>query len=242
MQQFPILGIPLHLSEDYLGWLQQASLHAQGVHVVTLNAEMVMQARQNPELHQVIARAECVVPDGIGVVLYLRLYGKKIRRCPGIELAEKLVQWAESVPKTLFLIGGAEGISAQVAARWAQVYPHLQIVGTQHGFFLADLTQSQALLEKLDTLQPDIILVGLGVPRQELWIAENRHRCPHSIWIGVGGSLDIWSGAKERAPEWLRDNGLEWLYRLYKEPWRWRRMMALPKFAVMSLWYALRWR
>jgi N-acetylglucosaminyldiphosphoundecaprenol N-acetyl-beta-D-mannosaminyltransferase len=242
MQKFPILGVPLHLSADYLGWLQQACQDAQGVHVVTLNAEMVMQARQNLELHRVISEAECVVPDGAGVVLYLRLYGKRVKRCPGIELAEKLVCWASSVEKTVFLIGGAEGVSEQVALNWQEIYPRLRVVGKQHGFFLADQAQTQALIQELKVLQPDIILVGLGVPRQELWIARNRHLCPHSIWIGVGGSLDIWSGAKERAPAWLRENNLEWLYRLYKEPWRWRRMLALPKFALISLWYSLRFR
>ena len=76
--------------------------------------------------------------------------------------------------------------------------------------------------------------MGLGVPRQELWISENSHLCPQAIWIGVGGSFDIWSGIKNRAPSWLGNNNLEWLYRLYKEPWRWRRMLALPEFAVKA--------
>ena len=77
--------------------------------------------------------------------------------------------------------------------------------------------------------------MGLGVPRQELWIAQNRHLCPNSTWIGVGGSFDIWSETKERAPQWLCDNNLEWTYRLYQEPWRWKRMMALPHFAWRAL-------
>ncbi len=240
MQKFPILGVPLHLSADYLGWLQQACLDSQGVHVVTLNAEMVMQARQNPALHRVIAEAECVVPDGAGVILYLKLHGKDIRRCPGIELAENLVQWASGAGKTVFLIGGTAGVCEQVVDNWRERYPQLRVVGTHHGFFLSDSAQSEALTARLQAEQPNIILVGLGVPRQELWIAQHRHLCPHSIWIGVGGSLDIWSGNKERAPRWLRDNHLEWLYRLYREPWRWRRMLALPRFALVSLWHWVR--
>ena len=78
-------------------------------------------------------------------------------------------------------------------------------------------------------------MVGLGVPRQEFWIAQHRHLCPQATWIGVGGSFDIWAGIKSRAPVWLRDNHLEWLYRLYQEPWRWRRMMALPEFALKAI-------
>ena len=77
--------------------------------------------------------------------------------------------------------------------------------------------------------------MGLGVPRQEYWIRQHRHLCPHAIWIGVGGSFDIWSGVKTRAPRWLRENHLEWLYRLYQEPWRWRRMLALPQFFLKAL-------
>ena len=89
--------------------------------------------------------------------------------------------------------------------------------------------------ETLQQQQPQVIFVGLGVPRQELWIQKNRFLCPNSIWVGAGGSFDIWSGNKSRAPIWLRNMNLEWSYRLYQEPWRWRRMLALPKFFWRSL-------
>ena len=90
-------------------------------------------------------------------------------------------------------------------------------------------------MEQLKREQPQVIFVGLGVPRQELWIRQNRHLCPNAIWIGVGGSFDIWAGTKDRAPKWLRENNLEWSYRLYQEPYRWRRMLALPRFLLLSL-------
>jgi N-acetylglucosaminyldiphosphoundecaprenol N-acetyl-beta-D-mannosaminyltransferase len=105
----------------------------------------------------------------------------------------------------------------------------LAIAGTQDGY-LSPETET-AFCQALRDWQPGLILVGLGVPRQEYWIAEHRHLCPNAIWIGIGGSFDIWSGTKTRAPAWLRDNHLEWVYRLYQEPWRWRRMLALPRFA-----------
>jgi N-acetylglucosaminyldiphosphoundecaprenol N-acetyl-beta-D-mannosaminyltransferase len=103
--------------------------------------------------------------------------------------------------------------------------------------FFAEEVYAKKKIKKdtLKDLQPRVIFVGLGVPRQELWIAQNRHLCPDSIWIGVGGSFDIWAGTKQRAPAWFCNNHLEWLYRLYQEPWRWRRMMALPQFAVKAL-------
>lgn len=105
----------------------------------------------------------------------------------------------------------------------------------QHGY--AKGSELQAFLDRLASVQPDVIFVGLGVPRQEFWIEQHRHLCPRAVWIGVGGSYDIWSGTKARAPKLMRKAHLEWLYRLYQEPWRWRRMLALPQFVWASFWY-----
>lgn len=233
--QFPVLGTPVHLLDDYLGWLISQIQQEKGGHVITLNAEMTMQAEANPNLAEIIHRAELVIPDGAGIVLYLKLQGKPTKRCPGIELAEALLQQAASPAHSwpVFFYGGAPG-TAQVAAQaWQQRIPGLVIAGTQHGYVTPEAEPT--LRQQLKDLQPRLILVGLGVPRQEHWIAEHRYLCPEAIWIGVGGSFDIWAGQKSRAPVWLRENHLEWVYRLYKEPWRWRRMLALPKFA----WHAL---
>ncbi|GAB4386242.1 MAG: WecB/TagA/CpsF family glycosyltransferase [Elainellaceae cyanobacterium] len=230
-----VLGLPVHLSNDYLGWLLTQLEQVRGVHVVTLNAEMAMQAEQNDRLAAVIRKADLVIPDGAGVVLYLRLQGKKAWRCPGIELAEALLQQSIALeqPCPVFFYGGSPGVSQSAASTLQQRIPGLAIAGTQHGF-LTDEEQTQ-LRQTLADLQPRIILVGMGVPRQEFWIRDHQHLCPQAIWIGVGGSFDIWAGVKTRAPGWLRDNHLEWVYRLYQEPWRWRRMLALPKFAWRAL-------
>jgi N-acetylglucosaminyldiphosphoundecaprenol N-acetyl-beta-D-mannosaminyltransferase len=240
-KQLTVLGLPVHLLDDYPGWLIQQLNQQKGVHVVTLNAEMSMMAEQNAALATVIRQADLVIPDGAGVVFYLWLRGKRVRRHPGIELAEALLR--RSLPSSansspdrplkVFFYGGAPGVCQSAAEVWQQRVPGLALVGTQHGY-LAPEEQPQ-FRQTLKDLQPDIILVGLGVPRQEMWIAEHRHLCPEAVWIGVGGSFDIWSGTKTRAPKWLRENHLEWVYRLYQEPWRWRRMMALPKFALRAL-------
>ncbi|WP_066379955.1 MULTISPECIES: WecB/TagA/CpsF family glycosyltransferase [unclassified Anabaena] len=235
---FSVLGIPVHVMNDYAGWLLDCLQHSRGSHVITLNAEMTMQAQQNPSLANVIENAELVIPDGAGVVLYLQwLLWQKVQRCPGIELAEKLLHamGQQQIDKQVFFYGGAPGVAAQAAAFWQQQIPSLHIAGTHSGYHSAE--EEQQLQQTLAQLQPQVILVGLGVPRQELWIAQNRHLCPQAIWIGVGGSFDIWSGTKSRAPAWLGNNNLEWLYRLYKEPWRWRRMLALPKFAIKAFVY-----
>ena len=236
---FSVLGLPVHLLNDYPGWLRSRLQQALGTHVVTLNAEMTMQAECGADLAGVIHQAELVIPDGAGVVLYLRLQGQRIRRCPGIELAESLLKSLGQleVGTRVFFYGGTPGLAEAAAAIWQKQASSLSVVGTTHGYLSP--AEEEKLRQTLIQLQPQLILVGLGVPRQELWIAQNRFLCPQATWIGVGGSFDVWAGVKSRAPAWLADNNLEWLYRLYQEPWRWRRMLALPKFAWKALVYRL---
>ncbi len=228
LRQFSVLGLPVHIHENYLDWLDQRLQTNQGTHVVTINAEMTMQARKNPALANVIKQAELVVPDGSGIVLYLRSQGEKIDRCPGIELSEKVVQIAAEKQWRIFLIGGAPKVVDTVAGIWRNKWTDIAIAGMHHGYF--DAAIEQQICEQLRSSQPNLILVGLGVPRQELWIQKYRYLCPNAVWIGVGGSFDIWSELKTRAPEWFSKNHLEWLYRLYQEPWRWKRMLSLPHF------------
>lgn len=238
LKSFSVLGLPVHLTNHYLNWLIDRAQQQQGCHVVTLNAEMTMQAERNSRLASIIRQAELVIPDGAGIVLYLRLLGKRVQRCPGIELAESLLQALSQDPigHSVFFFGGQPGVADRAAAIWQQRLPGLAIA-TQHGYVTPEAEPE--FRARLQQLQPRLILVGLGVPRQEYWIAEHRHLCPDAIWIGVGGSFDIWAGVKTRAPAWLRNNHLEWVYRLYQEPWRWRRMLALPQFAWRSLIYRL---
>jgi N-acetylglucosaminyldiphosphoundecaprenol N-acetyl-beta-D-mannosaminyltransferase len=234
-QVFSVLGIPVHVMSNYPGWLLECQEQGRGIHVVTLNAEMTMQAQHNPTLAQVIQKADLVIPDGAGIVLYLQwFFWQKVQRCPGIELAETLLQELGHQHKDtkLFFYGGAPEVITKAAEFWHRQIPSLNIVGTHCGYHTPE--EEEKLKQTLAQLQPEIIFVGLGVPRQELWISENSHLCPQAIWIGVGGSFDIWSGIKNRAPSWLGNNNLEWLYRLYKEPWRWRRMLALPEFVVKA--------
>jgi N-acetylglucosaminyldiphosphoundecaprenol N-acetyl-beta-D-mannosaminyltransferase len=234
-EQFPVLGLPVHLLDDYDSWLGTRLRQRSGSHVVTLNAEMAIQAEHDDDLASIIRKAELVIPDGSGVILYLWLQGRRQRRCPGIELAESALRQAgklgESCP--VFFYGGAPGIAQKAAQIWQQQLPELALAGIEDGYLSPEAEQE--LKVTLKTKQPRLILVGLGVPRQELWIAQHRYLCPDAVWIGVGGSFDIWAGVKSRAPVWLRDNHLEWLYRLYQEPWRWRRMMALPQFALKAI-------
>ncbi|KAF3886281.1 MULTISPECIES: WecB/TagA/CpsF family glycosyltransferase [Nostocales] len=235
---FSILGLPVHVMTDYPSWLLHRLQQSKGTHVVTLNAEMTVQAERHTPLAKVIQNADLVIPDGAGVVLYLQwLLWQNVQRIPGIELAEALLRelGKKNSNAKVFFYGGAPGVAQKASEFWTSQIPNLNIVGTYCGFHSQE--EEEQLQQTLVQLQPQLIFVGLGVPRQELWIAQNRHLCPNAVWIGVGGSLDIWSGLKTRAPAWLGNNNLEWLYRLYQEPWRWRRMLALPEFAIKAFVY-----
>ena len=231
---FSLFNLPVHLLDNYIDWLEARLRQRIGTHVVTINAEMAMLAEKDSNLASIIRQANLVVPDGAGVILYMRLRGIKQQRCPGIELAESLLKrLGNSTDKNLICFyGGTPGTAVIAVQKWQQKFPRLSIM-EQHGYLSGE--KEQQWLKILQEAQPALIFVGLGVPRQELWIQKHHHLCPNSIWIGVGGSFDIWAGKKTRAPLWLRNNNLEWLYRLYQEPWRWKRMLVLPKFFLLSL-------
>ncbi|MEM6251944.1 MAG: WecB/TagA/CpsF family glycosyltransferase [Cyanobacteria bacterium P01_D01_bin.156] len=239
LQKLFVMGLPVHHSADYVGWLLKTLRTGHGGHVVTINAEMCVQAETNPKLNHIIQNATLIIPDGAGVQLYFQwVQHKRVRRYPGIEFSVDVLSQLTAAEPVVFY-GGAPELATAAAANWQKKFPELNVAIAQHGY-LSDAEQ-QAFQKDLEALQPSVIFVGLGVPRQEMWIAKHRHLCPQAIWIGVGGSFDIWAGKKERAPRWMCNNNLEWLYRLYQEPWRWRRMLALPKFVWRSIGHDLGW-
>jgi N-acetylglucosaminyldiphosphoundecaprenol N-acetyl-beta-D-mannosaminyltransferase len=186
---FPVLNLQVHLLDDYLGWLIARLQQQIGTHVVTLNAEMSMMALENEALQKTITAAELVIPDGAGVIIYMRLRGRKHQRCPGIELAASLIEYLGTTANTsnsLCFFGGSPGTAEQAAKAWQKKFPRLSIL-TQDGY-VAGVAEEE-WKQTLKTKQPAVILVGIGVPRQELWIQENRHLCPNAVWIGVGGSI-----------------------------------------------------
>ncbi len=235
LPQFKILGQPVHLSPDYTAWLIDRLQQGIGTHVVTMNAEIVMQANHDSELASIIHQAGLVTPDGAGIIMALKLHEIEQSRCAGIELGENLLRLA-SKPEfnyPIFFYGGKPEIVKLAANRWQTELPTLNFVGIEDGYI--DATAQAKLLEKIQTTQPKIILVALGVPRQDVWIRDHFHLCPEAIWVGVGGSFDVWSGVKTRAPAFFRKLNLEWLYRIAQEPSRWRRSLALPQFALLAV-------
>ena len=227
-----VLGVPVNIEPDCLA--AALALHRRGGgQVVTLNAEMTMAALADRALGSVMEQADLVIPDGAGVVWALGRQGYRVRRCPGIELARSLLERAPAAGWRVALVGASPAVMASLKARLQQEIPGLQIVLSSHGYLSPD--QWQDLEHQLQLSNPDLILVALGVPRQEVWIQE-RPRPRTGLWMGVGGSFDVWAGTKKRAPQWMGALQIEWFYRLIQEPARWRRMLSLPQFA----WAVLR--
>ena len=207
--------------------------------VFTPNAEIVMQAVREPELANMLNRADLLLPDGAGVVLGARLLGTPVKeKVSGIDVARGLLKRGQKRKLRFFLFGGKPGVAEQAAIHLLTDYPGISIAGFRDGYF--DSAESAAIVEEINSVSPDILFVCLGAPKQERWIMENRDSLRCGVAIGLGGSLDVFAGTGKLAPEWMRRAGLEWLFRLVREPHRWRRMLDLPRFVLLTLFTRLR--
>jgi N-acetylglucosaminyldiphosphoundecaprenol N-acetyl-beta-D-mannosaminyltransferase len=215
-------------------WLSQR----RGRMVITLNPEIALQCQSNPALRQSVKQASIIVPDGFGVIWAVRrLYGKRLERIPGIELASDMLRASARVKAPVFFLGGRKGIAEKAAAFWLGQCPDLVVVGTHHGY--VDPPQEEALIRRIEATQPALLLVGMGAGKQEQLMA---HLSPNSfgVAIGIGGSMEIWAGEKRRAPAWMRAASLEWAYRVACEPRRLTRLARTFPFFGRVLWNSLR--
>lgn len=202
--------------------------------VVTLNPEMIMAARQDPRLKDVLRQSSLVVADGIGVVWASRVLGQALpERVAGVDLASAAIARAAAQGRTVALVGGKPGVAEEAAKRLQARHPSLRVTVTHHGYFTD--AESDAVVAEIARQGVDLLLVGLGAPKQEFWIHQNLHRAGARVAMGVGGALDVFSGRVRRAPAAWQRLGLEWAYRLLQEPKRIRRMAALPRFVAAVL-------
>jgi N-acetylglucosaminyldiphosphoundecaprenol N-acetyl-beta-D-mannosaminyltransferase len=204
-------------------------------HIVTVNPEFVMEARRNSAFRRALAAADMATPDGFGLLLAARLRGEAFRgRVTGVALTELIADRAVERGWSLFLLGAAPGVAERAAAALQHNRPSLRIAGCYAG--TPHPSDEPAILARIAAARPTVLLVAYGHPAQDLWIARNQPLLRVPIAIGVGGVFDYLAGETPRAPAWMRRVGLEWLYRLIRQPWRWRRILtAVPLF----LWAAL---
>jgi len=199
--------------------------------VITLGTEMVMNARHNEAFRAVASGAELLVPDSIGVVWAARRQGFDVHRVAGIDMLGALAERGAREGWRFFFLGGQPGVAEEAAARLAARHPGLVIAGIHDGYFKDD----GVVVEAVRAARPDVLLAALGSPRQELWCRKNAEALGVPVAIGVGGSFDVIAGRVDRAPAWMRRFGLEWFNRLLRQPSRFVRMLALPKFALTVL-------
>ncbi len=204
----------------------------RSAYMVTPNPEIVMASWDDPALREAISNADLVIPDGIGVVKAAKILGTPLKeRLPGIEIGEAILQYAAQSGKKVFLLGAKPGVADLAADRMREMFPGIDICGVNDGYFKDDA----AVIEKINAAKPDFLMVCLGFPKQEMWMAQNASKLDVGLMAGLGGSLDVFAGTVLRAPEkWQRMNA-EWLYRCIKEPWRFKRIARLPLFILKAI-------
>lgn len=205
-------------------------LHSEGAHyVVTPNPEIVEVCRENPAAMAAVNGADLVLPDGVGVVKGAAMLGTPLKeKTPGIEFATHLMGKMAEEGMSLYLLGAKPGVAELAAERLQKDHPGLKIAGTHNGYFKDDAPVVQAIAES----HADCVFVCLGAPKQEFWMRKNGAATGAHLLCGLGGSMDVFAGTVARAPEFWSKHGLEWFYRLCKEPRRIGRMMRLPLFLV----------
>lgn len=200
--------------------------------IVTINPEMISEARKNKDFSEIVEHADLVVPDGIGVEIGLKILGHKVRRIPGIELGRALIVKFSDENKTVAFVGAKPEVVESAVKMLRTDIQNLNVVYFHDGYF----KDVNIIMDSLYQAKPDLVLVALGSPKQEFFIAEMKTRLPNSTFIGLGGSFDVWAGHVERAPEIYQNLGLEWLYRTIKEPKRFKRIFpTLPLFILSVL-------
>ena len=210
----------------------RAARNRSGAQVVTLGTEMVVYAQRDSGYRDVVNACALSVCDTVGLLKVLQSRGAQLEaRVTGVELIEHLCARAAREGVSVYLLGGAEGVAQRAASELTARHPGLQIAGTRNGYFTD--TESDAVAAAICASGAQIVFAGLGFPRQEFWLAQHLGATGCGAGIGVGGSFDVLSGRVERAPAFWRRFGLEWFYRLVREPRRWRRQLALPQFVVL---------
>lgn len=205
--------------------------------VVTPNAEFALEAKKNPRFLKILNTSQLVLADGISVVLASKIIGDPMcGRVTGVGFAQALAEAMAKEGKSIFLLGAKPGVAEKAAQKLQETYPGLRIAGTHDGYF----KEEGPVVESINAARPDALLVCLGAPKQEYFMEDHDGELEVPVMAGLGGSMDVLAGNVQRAPEFYQKHGLEWLYRLVKEPQRWRRMIKLPLYLLDAVAWKLR--
>ena len=233
-----ILGIKVHaLTTDLtLALIKEFIASGRPHQLVTVNPEFVIEAQHDAEFQRILNAAALALPDGIGLLMAARFLGTTSlpERVPGSDLVVRLAELSHQKGYRLYFLGAREGVAEKAAAVLKVHYPNLQVIGCYAGS--PGLDENEAIVQRILSVRPDILLVAYGAPRQDKWVARNLDRLSVPVCMGVGGSFDFIAGVAARAPLWVQRLNLEWLHRLLMQPWRWRRIWnAVPRFSWLVL-------
>ena len=236
-----ILGANIHMvtmdeaHEQAMGLMETEECSV----IYTPNSEIILYASNNPEFMDKLNSADLTIADGIGVVYASKMLHKPVKeRVAGYDLVCGLLKDMAEKKKSVYLFGGKPGVAEEAAKTITKNNLGIVIAGTSDGYFEDD----GPIIEKINAAKPDFLMVCLGFPKQEEWIYNNREKLNARLVIGAGGCLDVFAGTVLRAPKFFCDHGLEWLYRLIKQPSRFIRMLALPKFAIKVFFKGKRYK
>lgn len=228
-----ILGVPVtpFSMEEAVSFLMDRIAKKMPTQVVTANAEIIMMARNDKRYGTLLQQADLVLADGAGTVWAGRTLGYEVpERVAGFDLFVELIKESAEEGIKLYFFGAAPGIAEAAKAKAEMLAPGVSIVGTRNGYFSE--TDIEEIIDEINASGAQILFAALGAPKQEYWLRDHAKQLRPLIRIGLGGSFDVLAGKTTRAPHWMQKASLEWLYRLYKEPSRIGRMMALPRFVL----------
>lgn len=236
MESVEILGVRVDDATyaDLLAKVDAFVSSGEPHHVITMNVEMLVAAHDDPAFAAVLRAGDLNVADSVGVMLAARLLGRPLQeRVTGSDGIYRLAAHSARNNYRLYLLGAAPSVAELAAENLKAANPGLVLAGAYAGS--PRISEEDDIIRRVRAANPDLLLVAYGVPAEEKWIARNRLRLGVPVMMGVGGALDFAAGVVRRAPGWMRQLGLEWLYRLAREPWRWRRQLALPRFSALVM-------
>ncbi|WP_333859744.1 WecB/TagA/CpsF family glycosyltransferase [Clostridium sp.] len=218
---------------EFLNYIERLSK----VNIVSGNPEILYSGLNDSRLlKSFTSENTIIIPDGLGTVLASKMVRSPVKeKIAGIEVMEALIEKCSREGKSIYLLGARQNILEDCIKNLINKYPDLNIAGSHNGYF--DLDNCEDIIYDIDKSGAYILFVAMGAPRQDIFIADNMNRLPCTIYMGVGGSFDVFSGKIKRAPSWMIKLGLEWLYRVFKEPWRIKRLSSIPKFLLKVMLY-----
>jgi N-acetylglucosaminyldiphosphoundecaprenol N-acetyl-beta-D-mannosaminyltransferase len=236
-----LLGYPVCTGEpqEVLDLLWDRLNRRQQTHVVTLNAEMILASERQPAAREALDAADVYVADGVGLTWAARMLRKSsVHRYPGIDLVYDLMVRLTNGEGSVYLLGAKPGVADEAGKRLAAGIPGLRIAGTRDGYFSQE--EEPEVVKRISELEPALLLVGMGCPRQERFILTHRDTMRVPLMVGVGGALEVFAGRRSRAPRWIRGTGFEWAFRAMQDTSRLKRVGLLPRFIGMVLTQAIR--